>query len=104
MAIEPQPQGDTVLEEQKSPVKPPPMFRVLLLNDDYTPMAFVVTVLQSFFAMNRERATRVMLDVHQSGKGVCGVYSRDIATTKVAQVSAYARRHQHPLACTMEPE
>jgi ATP-dependent Clp protease adaptor protein ClpS len=94
--------NDTVLEAAKSKLKPPPMFKVMLLNDDYTPMEFVVLVLQKFFAMTRERATQVMLKVHRDGIGVCGVYPKDIAATKVQQVSAYARRHQHPLQCVME--
>jgi ATP-dependent Clp protease adaptor protein ClpS len=93
---------DTVLEAAKSKLNPPPMFKVMLLNDDYTPMEFVVLVLQKFFAMTRERATQVMLKVHRDGIGVCGVYPKDIAATKVQQVSAYARRHQHPLQCVME--
>jgi ATP-dependent Clp protease adaptor protein ClpS len=93
---------ETVLEAAKSKLKPPPMFKVMLLNDDYTPMEFVVLVLQKFFAMTRERATQVMLKVHRDGIGVCGVYPKDIAATKVQQVSAYARRHQHPLQCVME--
>ena len=93
---------DTILEAQRSKLKPPPMFKVMLLNDDYTPMEFVVVVLQKFFGMSRERATQVMLKVHREGIGVCGVYPRDIATTKVQQVAAYARRHQHPLQCVME--
>ena len=93
---------DTVLEAAKSKLKPPPMFKVMLLNDDYTPMEFVVLVLQKFFAMTRERATQVMLKVHRDGIGVCGVYPKDLAATKVQQVSAYARRHQHPLQCVME--
>ncbi|MBI2961115.1 MAG: ATP-dependent Clp protease adapter ClpS [Betaproteobacteria bacterium] len=92
----------TVLETKKSRVKPPPLFKVLILNDDYTPMEFVVVVLQNFFALSRERATQIMLKVHREGMGVCGVYPRDIATTKVEQVVAYARRHQHPLQCVME--
>ena len=75
---------------------------MLLLNDDYTPMEFVVMVLQRFFAMDRERATVVMLQVHREGKGVCGVFPRDLAATKVEQVSSLARQHQHPLACVME--
>ncbi len=91
-----------VLEAEQSRLKPPPLFKVLLLNDDYTPMDFVVAVLQKFFSMNREQATRVMLQVHREGAGVCGVYPRDMATTKVEQVSNYARQHQHPLACVME--
>ena len=93
---------DTVLEAAKSKLKPPPMFKVMLLNDDYTPMEFVVLVLQKFFAMGRERATQVMLKVHRDGIGVCGVYPKDIAATKVQQVGAYARRHLHPLQCVME--
>ena len=93
---------DSVLEERKSKLKPPPMFKVMLLNDDYTPMEFVVLVLQKFFSMTRERATQVMLKVHREGIGVCGVYPRDVATTKVQQVAAYARKHQHPLQCVME--
>jgi ATP-dependent Clp protease adaptor protein ClpS len=93
---------DSLLEAQRSKLKPPPMFKVMLLNDDYTPMEFVVLVLQKFFSMTREHATQVMLKVHREGIGVCGVYPRDIATTKVQQVAAYARRHQHPLQCVME--
>jgi ATP-dependent Clp protease adaptor protein ClpS len=92
----------TVVEAKKSRVKPPPLFKVILLNDDYTPMEFVVAVLQTFFTMSREKATQVMLKVHREGLGVCGVYPRDIATTKVEQVLAYARKHQHPLQCVME--
>ena len=93
---------DSLLEAQRSKLKPPPMFKVMLLNDDFTPMEFVVLVLQKFFGMTRERATQVMLKVHREGIGVCGVYPRDTATTKVQQVAAYARRHQHPLQCVME--
>ena len=93
---------DTILEAQRSKLKPPPMFKVMLLNDDYTPMEFVVLVLQKFFAMTRERATQVMLKVHREGMGVCGVYPRDVASTKVQQVAGYARKHQHPLQCVME--
>jgi len=92
----------TVLEAKKSRVKPPPMFKVLLLNDDYTPMDFVVAVLQSIFAMTREQATQVMLKVHREGMGVCGTYPRDLAESKVEQVLAFARKHQHPLKCVME--
>lgn len=82
--------------------KKPSQFKVLMLNDDYTPMEFVVLVLQKFFGMTRERATQVMLKVHREGMGVCGVYPRDVASTKVQQVAAYARKHQHPLQCVME--
>ena len=93
---------DSVLEARKAKVKLPPMYKVLLLNDDYTPMEFVVVVLQKFFAMTRERATQVMLKVHREGVGICGVYPKDVAATKVQQVGAYARKHQHPLQCVME--
>ena len=96
------PREGGVLEVEKQKVKPPPLFKVLLLNDDYTPMDFVVGVLQNFFGMTREQATQVMLKVHRDGIGVCGVYPRDLAATKVQQVAAYARRHQHPLQCVME--
>ena len=93
---------DSVVEAKKAKVKLPPLYQVLLLNDDYTPMEFVVLVLQKFFGMNRERATKVMLKVHREGMGVCGVYPHDVASTKVQQVSNYARKHQHPLQCVME--
>jgi ATP-dependent Clp protease adaptor protein ClpS len=91
-----------LLEAKKAKLKPPPLFKVILLNDDYTPMEFVVTVLQRFFSMTREKATQVMLKVHREGMGICGVYPRDVATTKVEQVRGYARKHQHPLQCVME--
>lgn len=92
----------TVLERQEQKLKPPPLYQVLLLNDDYTPMEFVVAVLQTFFGMGREKATQVMLSVHREGRGVCGVYPRDVAATKVEQVLEFARQHQHPLQCVME--
>jgi ATP-dependent Clp protease adaptor protein ClpS len=95
-------EGNTVLEVQPAKVKPPPLYKVLLLNDDFTPMDFVVVVLQQFFGLNREQATVVMLKVHREGKGVCGVFPRDVAATKVEQVVAFARQNQHPLACVME--
>jgi ATP-dependent Clp protease adaptor protein ClpS len=82
--------------------KPPPLYKVLLLNDDFTPMDFVVQVLQQFFAKNREQATQIMLKVHNEGVGVCGIYPHDIAETKVSQVAVFAREHQHPLQCVME--
>ena len=94
--------GEVVLEAKKSKLKPPPMFKVILLNDDFTPMDFVVAVLQIFFSKNREQATQIMLKVHMDGAGVCGVYPNDVATTKVEQVVAFARQHQHPLKCVME--
>lgn len=78
------------------------MYKVVLLNDDYTPQDFVVIVLQRFFSLNTEQAIRIMLKVHHEGRGVCGVFPRDVAATKVEQVCAFARRHQHPLACVME--
>lgn len=90
------------VEEAKPKLKRPPMYKVLLINDDYTPMDFVVHILEEFFSMDRHKATQVMLTVHTQGKAVCGIYTRDIAETKVAQVSDHARRHQHPLLCTME--
>jgi ATP-dependent Clp protease adaptor protein ClpS len=91
-----------LLERQEAKTKQPPRYQVLLLNDDYTPMEFVVVVLQQFFAMDIEKATQVMLKVHREGRGVCGVYTRDIAATKVELVSSFARMHQHPLQCVME--
>ena len=93
---------DTVLEAKKTKLKPPPMFKVVLLNDDYTPMDFVVAVLQTIFMMNREQATQIMLKVHREGMGVCGVFPRDVAATKVEQVVSFAKQHQHPLQCVME--
>jgi len=95
-------QEESVLDTEVTRVKPPPLFKVMLLNDDFTPMDFVVTVIQKFFGMDREQATRIMLKVHREGVGVCGVFPRDIAATKVEQVIAYARQNQHPLACVME--
>lgn len=91
-----------VIEEAKPRLKKPPLFRVVLINDDYTPMEFVVDVLERVFGHDRQSATRVMLEVHTQGKGLCGVYTFEIAETKVAQVTSYARQHQHPLLCTME--
>ena len=92
----------TVLEAKKAKVKSPPMFKVLLLNDDYTPMDFVVIVLQKFFSLSREKATQIMLKVHRDGKGMCGVYPKDIASTKVELVLTHARKAGHPLQCGME--
>jgi ATP-dependent Clp protease adaptor protein ClpS len=94
--------GGLATETAKPKLKRPPLFKVVLLNDDYTPMEFVVSVLEQFFSMNREKATQIMLQVHTRGKGVCGVFSRDVAETKVALVNQYAREHQHPLLCQME--
>ena len=95
---------DGLLEVQRAKIQPPKMFKVLLLNDDYTPMEFVIIVLQRFFSLENEQATRIMLKVHNEGRGVCGVYPRDIAATKVGQVIEFARQHQHPLACMMEED
>lgn len=90
------------LEEAKPEVKQPPLFRVVLLNDDFTPMEFVVQILEHFFAMNLQQATQIMLHVHTRGKGICGVFTYDVAETKVSLVNDYARQNQHPLLCTME--
>jgi ATP-dependent Clp protease adaptor protein ClpS len=95
-------QGDTLLSVESTKLRPPNLYKVLLLNDDFTPMEFVIVVLQKFFAMNREQATLIMLKVHNEGRGLCGIYPHDIAASKVEQVTAYARQHQHPLACVME--
>ncbi len=94
--------GGLALEESRPELKRPPLFKVVLINDDYTPMEFVVEVLEVFFRMNREQATHVMLTVHTQGKGVCGIFTRDIAETKSAQVNQYAREHEHPLLCEIE--
>ncbi|MCH9673903.1 MAG: ATP-dependent Clp protease adapter ClpS [Gammaproteobacteria bacterium] len=92
----------TVVQESKPKLKRPPLYNVVLLNDDYTPMEFVVHVLERFFSMDREKAVRVMLHVHTEGKGVCGTFSREIAETKVDRVNDYSRENNHPLLCTME--
>lgn len=96
------PDHGTALEEARPKVKRPPLFRVVMLNDDFTPMEFVVEVLEKFFGLDRNRATRIMLEVHTRGRGVCGVFPYDIAETRVVQVTDYARQHQHPLMCTLE--
>ena len=90
------------VQEAKPELRRPPLYKVLLINDDFTPMEFVVQVLETFFRMSREKATQIMLHVHTRGVGVCGVFTRDIAETKVSQVNDYSRNHQHPLLCTME--
>ena len=95
------PTPETV-DESKTKIQPPAMYKVVLMNDDYTPMDFVVEILQRFFHMDLEKATQVMLAVHYDGKGICGVYTADIAETKVDQVNRYARKHEHPLLCIME--
>ena len=93
-----------VITQTKTRTQRPSMYKVLMLNDDYTPMEFVVDVLQRIFHRDREEATQIMLHVHQTGVGVCGVYTYEVAETKVAQVIDTARRHQHPLQCTMEKD
>ncbi len=93
---------DLAVEEARPRLKKPSLYRVVLINDDFTPMEFVVEVLESIFGMERSQATRVMLEVHTKGKGICGVYTFEIAETKVAQVTTIAQQQQHPLLCTME--
>jgi ATP-dependent Clp protease adaptor protein ClpS len=93
---------DLALKAAKPQLKRPPLYRVILLNDDFTPMDFVVEVLMDFFAMTEEKATEVMLAIHTQGVGVCGTYSKDVAETKVYVVNEYSREHQHPLLCAME--
>ncbi len=93
---------DLAVQAAKPKLKRPPLFKVFILNDDFTPMEFVVEVLRMFFDMNEAKATQVMLHVHTRGIGICGVYSRDIAETKVRQVNDFSRQHQHPLLCDME--
>lgn len=92
------------VQEAKPKLKKPPMYKVLILNDDYTPMDFVVHILQAFFYLPQEKAQNIMLNVHTKGKGVCGVYTRDVAETKVELVNDYSRQNQHPLLCTMEAD
>ncbi len=94
----------TVVQEAKPKLKKPKLYKVLLLNDDYTPMEFVVLVLERFFKLQREQAVRIMLNVHQKGQGVCGVYTHEVAEMKVRQVLDFAQSNEHPLQCTMEPE
>ena len=100
------PDGNTglVVEKTKPQIKRPSMYKVILINDDYTPMEFVVHVLEYFFGMDRQSATRIMLAVHTTGKGLCGIFTRDVAETKVAQVNDYSRQHEHPLLCSMEAD
>ncbi|WP_036300416.1 ATP-dependent Clp protease adapter ClpS [Methylotenera sp. L2L1] len=95
-------ESNTALKPEAAKPKLPPMFKVLLLNDDYTPMEFVVEVIEHFFNKSREQATQIMLKVHTEGAGVCGVYPQDIAETKMNQVVSHARKSQHPLQCIIE--
>ncbi len=96
--------GTGVVTDTKPKTKKPSLYKVLLLNDDYTPMEFVVYILERFFNKTRDDATRIMLHVHQKGVGVCGVYTYEVAETKVAQVMNFSRQNEHPLQCTMEKE
>ena len=100
--IKPGYDDDLVVQESKPRLKRPPMYKVILNNDDYTPMDFVVHILEIFFSMDRENATRIMLEVHTRGRGICGIFTHEIAETKVSQVNSYSREQQHPLLCTME--
>jgi ATP-dependent Clp protease adaptor protein ClpS len=96
--------GSGIATKTRSKTKKPSLYKVLLLNDDYTPMEFVVLILERFFNKSREEAVEIMLHVHRHGVGICGVFTYEVAETKVAQVIEFARRHQHPLQCTMEKE
>ncbi len=93
---------DLATQETKPKLEQPPLYKVILINDDYTPMDFVVHILEIFFSIDRENATRIMLDVHTHGKGVCGIFTHEIAETKVSLVNDYSRENQHPLLCTLE--
>jgi ATP-dependent Clp protease adaptor protein ClpS len=95
-------ENSSVLERERSQIKPPKLYKVLLLNDDFTTMEFVIEVLTTFFSKSMEQATQIMLKVHNEGSAVCGVYTKDVAETKVAQVSAFSTQHGHPLRCHME--
>ncbi|MDO8207021.1 MAG: ATP-dependent Clp protease adapter ClpS [Gallionella sp.] len=94
--------NSTVLAPERAKTKPPGMYKVILFNDDYTTMEFVIEVLQRFFAINSERAQQLMLQIHNEGSAVCGIYTRDVAETRVAQVTDFAQQHEHPLRCGME--
>jgi ATP-dependent Clp protease adaptor protein ClpS len=98
------PDDGLAVAQARPRVESPPLYRVVLLNDDYTPMDYVVTVLEQFFGKAREEAVRIMLHIHQKGLGLCGVFPRDVAETKVRRVLEHAREHRHPLQCTMEAE
>ncbi len=100
--LESQQDRGVALEEVRAEIKKPPLYKVVLLNDDFTPMDFVVEVLKVFFGMGHDRATQIMLHVHTRGKGVCGVFTFEIAETKVVQVNEFARHNEHPLKCAME--
>lgn len=93
---------EVVVQEAKPQLKQPTLYQVIMHNDDFTPMEFVVEVLEIFFSMDRMKATKVMYEVHMSGRAICGLFSKDVAETKIDQVMEYARRHQHPLMCSLE--
>lgn len=95
-------ENTSLLKAERSKIKPPKLYKVLLFNDEFTTMDFVIEVLQTFFSMNREHAIQLMLKVHHEGLAICGVYTKDIAETKVEQVSAFAKQHGHPLRCELE--
>ena len=97
-------EGTLEVQESEPEVKQPSMYKVVLLNDDFTPMEFVVQILELFFGMNREKATQIMLQVHTDGKGICGVFTHDVAETKAMQVNEFSRSHEHPLLCTLEED
>lgn len=96
------PEGDLAVQETRPELAPPPMYKVVIMNDDYTPMDFVVEVLEGFFNMDREKATRIMIVIHTEGQATAGIYTRDVAETKTAQVVDYAQQNQHPLLCRVE--
>jgi ATP-dependent Clp protease adaptor protein ClpS len=100
--VDQNPLEDLAVHEAKPKLRKPPLYKVFLMNDDFTPMEFVVDVLKFFFNLDEEKATQVMLHVHTKGIGVCGVFSKDIAETKVKQVNDFSRQHQHPLLCDMD--
>jgi ATP-dependent Clp protease adaptor protein ClpS len=95
-------EDELALQEAKPKLKRPPLYKVILINDDFTPMEFVVHILESIFKLDRENATRIMLEVHTRGRGICGIFTHEIAETKVEQVNNYSRENNHPLLCTME--
>jgi ATP-dependent Clp protease adaptor protein ClpS len=95
-------ESESLVQEAKPELKQPSMYQVVMHNDDFTPMEFVVTVLESFFNMEQTKATSIMYEVHMAGKAACGVFTKDVAETKVEQVTDYARRHEHPLLCSIE--
>lgn len=102
MSVKPAGDDSTEVKERPADVKPPSMWQVVMYNDDYTPMEFVIYVLENFFGQSPERATQIMLKVHTEGRGICGLFPRDVAQSKVDQVMDFAKKHQHPLMCGME--